>query len=142
MSLKNQTALVTGSTNGIWKKISELLLKEGCNVVISSRNEESVAAVVNEFKQQFGDAVTGCATDVQDMGSVQKLADHALKTFGSIEILVANAGTAGFYGPFNNLSAEELTRTANTVIGTNLMGTINCVHAVLPTMIEMCKSGT
>jgi 3-oxoacyl-[acyl-carrier protein] reductase len=136
MSLKNQTAIVTGSTNGIGKKIAELLLQEGCNVVISSRTEDKVTAVVNELKKDYGDAVTGHATDVKELQSVQNLVNHTLDAFGSVEILVANAGISSLYGPFSNLNSEELQQTTDTVIGTNLVGTINCVSAVLPTMIS------
>ncbi len=136
MSLISQTAIVTGSTIGLGKKISELLLKEGCNVVISSRSKDKVTAVVNAFKKEYGDAVTGYATDVKDLESVQNLVNHTLETYGSIEILVANAGISSLYGPFSNLSTEELQQTTDTVIGTNLVGTINCVSAVLPTMIS------
>ncbi|MFC1670652.1 SDR family NAD(P)-dependent oxidoreductase, partial [Spirochaetota bacterium] len=127
---------VTGSTIGIGKKISELLLKEGCNVVISSRSKDKVKSVVSEFKKEYGDAVTGYPCDVKDIKSVQKLVDHTLESFGSIEILVANAGITSLYGPFNKLSQKELNEITDNVIGTNLTGAINCVSAVLPAMIS------
>ncbi|MHA2287885.1 MAG: SDR family NAD(P)-dependent oxidoreductase [Promethearchaeota archaeon] len=73
MKMINETAIVTGSTSGIGKKIAELFLKEGCKVAICSRNETNVNQTVAEFKKQFGDHVIGVACDVSDPEAVTKL---------------------------------------------------------------------
>ena len=132
----NETAIVTGSTSGIGKKIAELLLKEGCKVAICSRNETNVNQTVGEFKKQFGDSVIGLPCDVSDPVAVKNLIDKTIEAFGSVRILVANAGVNLTYGPFQYLTPDQVNSNANTIIGINLIGTINSISAVLPHMIK------
>ena len=132
----NETAIVTGSTSGIGKKIAELFLKEGCKVAICSRNETNVNKTVAEFKKQFGDSVIGIPCDVSDPNAVKNLVDNTIEAFGSIRILVANAGVNLTYGPFQYLTPEKVYSDAKTIIGINLIGVINSISAVLPQMIK------
>ena len=132
----NETAIVTGSTSGIGKKIAELFLKEGCKVAICSRNETNVNQTLAEFKKQFSDSVIGIPCDVSDPDAVKNLVDKTIEAFGSIRILVANAGVNLTYGPFQYLSPEKVNSDAKTIIGTNLIGALNSISAVLPQMIK------
>lgn len=132
----NETAIVTGSTSGIGKKIAELFLKEGCKVAICSRNETNVNQTVAEFKKQFGDSVIGIPCDVSDPNAVKNLIDKTIEAFGSIRILVANAGVNLTYGPFQYLTPDKVNSDAKTIIGINLIGAINSISAVLPQMIK------
>ena len=132
--MKNETAIVTGSTSGIGKKIAELFLREGARVVICSRNEEKVKKTLAEFKEEFGDSVIGVACDVSDPAALKALVDKTVEIFGSIRILVANAGFNLIYGPFEYFALEKINSVANSVIGTNLIGLIDSVAAVLPQM--------
>ncbi len=136
MKMKNETAIVTGSTSGIGKKISELLLREGCKVAICSRKESDVNQTLAEFKEKFGDSIIGVACDVSDPAAVKMLIDKTAEAFGSVRILVANAGVNLTYGPFEYLSLEKANSDAITTIGINLIGVINSVSAVLPHMIK------
>ena len=134
--MKNETALITGSTNGIGKKTAELFLREGCKVMICSRKEEHVNNTLAEFKEKFGDSVLGLICDVSDPSAVKSVVDETIKAFGSLRILVANAGISLEYGPFEHIPLEKVNDDAKSVIGTNLIGVINSVSAVLPQMIE------
>lgn len=136
MKMINETAIVTGSTSGIGKKIAELFLKEGCKVAICSRNETNVNQTVAEFKKQFGDSVIGIPCDVSDPNAVKNLIDKTIEAFGSIRILVANAGVNLTYGPFQYLTPDKVNSDAKTIIGINLIGAINSISAVLPQMIK------
>ena len=136
MKMINETAIVTGSTSGIGKKIAELFLKEGCKVAICSRNETNVNQTVAEFKEHFGDSVIGIPCDVSDPNAVKNLVDKTIEAFGSIRILVANAGVNLTYGPFQYLTPEMVYSDAKTIIGINLIGVINSISAVLPQMIK------
>jgi len=136
MKMINETAIVTGSTSGIGKKIAELFLKEGCKVVICSRNETNVNRTVTEFKKRFGDSVIGIPCDVSDPDAVKNLVDKTIEAFGSIRILVANAGVNLTYGPFQYLAPDKVYSDAKTIIGINLIGAINSISAVLPQMIK------
>lgn len=132
----NETAIVTGSTSGIGKKIAELFLKEGCKVAICSRSETNVNQTVAEFKKNFGDSVIGMPCDVRDPTAVKNLIKKTYDTFGSIRILVANAGLNLTYGPFQYLTLDAVNSDAKTIISTNLIGVLNCISAVLPHMVE------
>ncbi|KKM24622.1 hypothetical protein LCGC14_1603260 [marine sediment metagenome] len=134
--MKNETALITGSTSGIGKKTAELFLREGCKVMICSRNEDSVNQTLSEFKKEFGDSVIGMVCDVSDPIAIQALVDKTLAAFGSVRILVANAGVNLSYGPFEYLSSEKVNSLAKTMIEINLVGIINSVASVLPHMIK------
>ncbi len=132
----NETAIVTGSTSGIGKKIAELFLKEGCKVAICSRNETNVNLTVTEFKKQFGDSVIGMPCDVSDPVAVKNFIDKTIEAFGSVRILVANAGVNLTYGPFQYLPLNQVNSDAHKIIGTNLIGALNSISAVLPQMIK------
>jgi 3-oxoacyl-[acyl-carrier protein] reductase len=134
MSMKNETAIITGSTSGIGKKLAELFLKEGCKVAICSRSEEHVNNTVSEFASEFGDSVIGFPCDVSKPENLKNLVDKAIAAFGSIRILVANAGLETNYGPFEYMPPEMVYETAKTVIGVNLIGMINSIAAILPQM--------
>jgi NAD(P)-dependent dehydrogenase (short-subunit alcohol dehydrogenase family) len=136
MKMINETAIITGSTSGIGKKIAELFLREGCKVAICSRNEKRVTQTLSEFKEQFGDSVIGLPCDVTDPAALKNLVDETKEVFGSIRILVANAGLNLTYGPFRYLTPEKVYSDANEIIGTNLIGVLNSISAVLPYMIK------
>jgi len=134
MNMKNETAIVTGSTSGIGKKIAELFLREGARVAICSRNEEKVNQTLAEFKKEFGDSVIGLVCDVSDPAALKALVAKTIDSFGSIRILVASAGFNLTYGPFEYFTLEKVDSVANAVIGTNLIGLIDSIAAVLPQM--------
>ena len=132
--MKNETAIVTGSTSGIGKKIAELFLREGCKVAICSRNEVNVKKTVEEFKEKFGDLVIGVACDVSKPTDLKNLVEKTLSAFGSIRILIANAGTSLIYGPFSYIPIEKVDSIARGTIDSNLIGMMNSVAAVFPQM--------
>ena len=134
--MKNETAIITGSTSGIGKKTAELFLREGCKVTICSRKESNVKQTLAEFKEKFGDSVIGMPCDVSDPVAVKSLVDETINRFGSVRILVANAGINLTYGPFEYIPLEKVNTDAIKVIGINLIGAINSVSAVLPQMIK------
>jgi short-subunit dehydrogenase len=134
MKLKNETALITGSTTGIGKQLAEILLKEGCKVAICSRSEENVKKTLSEFKEQFGDSVIGLPCDVNNPKDLKKIVDKTIEAFGSIRIMIANAGVNTIYGPFDCMDPEMVESNANAIIGANLIGTMNSIAAVLPQM--------
>ncbi|MFX0141929.1 MAG: SDR family oxidoreductase [Candidatus Hodarchaeota archaeon] len=136
MSMKNETAIVTGSTSGIGKKIAELFLREGCKVAICARNENDVKNTINEFHEQFGKSVIGFPCDVSDPVKLKEFVDKVINEFGSVRILVANAGVNLTYGPFEYLTRENVISDTQEVVGINLIGTIYSIAAILPQMIK------
>lgn len=135
MRMKDEIAIVTGSTSGIGKKIAELLLKEGCKVTVCSRNEENVNRTVKEF-EEYGDSVLGVSCDVNSAEDMKEAVDKTTGKFGPVRILVANAGVNMTYGPFSYMTPEMVISDSKTVIGTNLTGMMTAVSVVLPQMIK------
>ena len=136
MKMKNETAIITGSTSGIGKKLAELFLRQGCKVAICSRKEANVKSTLEEFQKTYGDSVIGDTCDVSDPESLKSFVKKVTDVFGSIRILVANAGLNLTYGPFEYIPLDKVASDAKTVIGTNLIGMIHSVSAVLPQMIK------
>jgi len=134
--MKNETAIVTGSTSGIGKKIAELFLREGCKVAICCRNENDVKKTLSEFYEQFDTSVIGFPCDVSDPVALKEFVDKVINEFGSVRILVANAGVNLTYGPFEYLTREKVILDVQDVVGINLIGTIYTIATVLPQMIK------
>ncbi|MDF2738332.1 MAG: glucose/ribitol dehydrogenase family protein [Nitrososphaeraceae archaeon] len=141
MSFTNQTqttALVTGSTRGIGKETTLLLLKKGLNVIISSRSQDSVDNVIEEILNKFPskkEHILGLKCDVSKHSEVKTLVDVSVKRFGRIDVLVNNAGIV-YFKSIMDTTEEEWDKT----IDTNLKGVFLFTKEVLPYMIEN-KSG-
>jgi 3-oxoacyl-[acyl-carrier protein] reductase len=141
MSFTNQTqrtALVTGSTRGIGKETTLLLLKKGLNVIISSRSQDSVDNVIEEILDKFPskkEHILGLKCDVSKHSEVKTLVDVSVKRFGRIDVLVNNAGIV-YFKSIMDTTEEEWDKT----IDTNLKGVFLFTKEVLPYMIEN-KSG-
>lgn len=130
----NYTAIVTGSTRGIDKETSLLLLQKGLNVIISSRSQQSVDSVIQEIYDKFPskkENILGLKCDVSQQSDVKSLVDVSVKRFGKIDILVNNAGIV-YYKNIMDTTEEEWNKT----IDTNLKGVFLFTKEVLPYMLE------
>ncbi|MFV5696077.1 3-ketoacyl-ACP reductase [Flavobacterium sp. LB3P122] len=128
--LKNKNALITGAGKGIGKAIALALAKEGVNVILVARTQEEIDSVAAKARSLRVKALAITA-DVADMNSVNAAVAKALAEFGTIDILINNAGIAAF-GKFLELEPTDWER----IIQVNLMGTYYITRAVLPNMIE------
>ncbi|MFP8953492.1 SDR family NAD(P)-dependent oxidoreductase [Natrialbaceae archaeon A-arb3/5] len=90
--MDDSTVIVTGSSKGIGKALAKRFAAEGASVVTNSRDGARAAAVAEEIVGDGGAAV-GIEADVSDRESVQELVDGAVDEFGSLDIMVNNAGT-------------------------------------------------
>lgn len=128
--LSGKTAVVTGGGAGIGRAISEVFAAAGAKVEILERNEEAAAETVAAIKDTGGDAVaSGC--DVAKEASVLEAVEAISARRGGIQILVNNAGVASI-GDAINTSEEEFDR----IYSVNVKGVRNCLHTVLPKMVE------
>jgi 3-oxoacyl-[acyl-carrier protein] reductase len=128
--LKNKNALITGAGKGIGKAIALALAKEGVNVILVARTQEEIDNVATKARSLRVKALAITA-DVADINSVNSAVEKALAEFGTIDILINNAGIAAF-GKFLELEPTDWER----IIQVNLMGTYYMTRAVLPNMIE------
>ncbi|WP_155632991.1 SDR family NAD(P)-dependent oxidoreductase, partial [Burkholderia stagnalis] len=90
-TLNGKTAVVTGAASGIGKEIALVLAKAGAAVAIADLNQEGANAVAEAIKQAGGKAI-GVAMDVTSEEAVNSGIDKVAETFGSVDILVSNAG--------------------------------------------------
>lgn len=128
--LKNKNALITGAGKGIGKAIALALAKEGVNIILVARTQEEIDSVAAKVRSLRVKALAITA-DVADINSVNAAVAKALAEFGTIDILINNAGIAAF-GKFLELEPTDWER----IIQVNLMGTYYVTRAVLPNMIE------
>ena len=130
MKLKGSTVIVTGASSGIGRETVRRLARAGSNVVLASRNRKALQGLAKELKPLRGRCLVA-PTDVTDREAVKAMVEAGLQEFGSIEVLVNNAGL-GLQAPIAEGSPENIRR----VFEVNLFGAINCIQAVAPQMKE------
>jgi 3-oxoacyl-[acyl-carrier protein] reductase len=131
MKLEGRVAIVTGASRGIGRAIALTFAREGADVVVNYRSNESLAEeVVNEIRKMGRNALKVQA-EVSNFEKVKQMVDLTLKEFGKIDILVNNAGIVRDR-TLRKMTVEEW----NDVITTNLTGVFYCTKAVIEPMIE------
>jgi len=128
--LDGKTAIITGGSQGIGKATALRFAREGARVVVADVNDEAGEAVVREIEEMGGDA-RFVRTDVTSRDDAQALVDAAVDAFGTVDVLVNNAGITRD-ATLKKMSEEDFDR----VVDVNLKGVFNCTKAVLPVMAE------
>ncbi len=125
------TALVTGGTRGIGRATASALLKAGHSVMLTGRQAGQVEATVEALAAEHNAAgrVAGRMVDVRDRKAVDRLVSDTVDTFGSLTVLVNNAGV----GAFSTVEATSDEDWAQ-VIDTNLTGVFYASRAALPAL--------
>lgn len=130
MRLKDKVAIITGGGNGIGRETVLTFVKEGAKVVIADFDMEAGGQVLNEVKELGGTAIFQ-KVNVADKDSVAQLVEKTIEAFGSVTILVNNAGITA------DAMTHKLTSEAwQKVIDVNLTGVFYCTQAVIGKMIE------
>lgn len=125
-NLSNKTALVTGASRGIGAAIAKRLAADGAMVAITyTKGAEAAAQVVKEIESKGGKAIA-IQADATDAKAVKAAVEKTVSTFGGLDVLVNNAGTA-IPKPFEDAALEELDR----VIDINLRGVFIATQAAL-----------
>ncbi|GFP56032.1 hypothetical protein ACSS6W_006241 [Trichoderma asperelloides] len=126
------TALITGGASGVGLAIAKLCRSKGMKLLLVDRNAEAL----EKAKAEVGSSSSDVATSVLDVSKLEgwaSLRDQAAKTFGSIELLVLNAGM-GAKGTWGDSDYFR------TVLETNLFGVIHGINTFLPVVQEAAKS--
>lgn len=129
--LDNKVAFITGAGSGMGKAQSILFAKEGAKVVAADINYDGVQAVIEEIKNDGGEALA-VKTDVSNAESIETAVKKAIDSYGQIDILSNTAGILDDYAPTLETSEELWDRIMNI----NLKGTYRVTNAVLPQMVE------
>ncbi len=130
MLLENQTALITGAGRGIGRAIAHLFASEGAFVFLSSRTESELAAVAAEINASFPRRAAFLAADLSREHDCERVVAAARSSFGTIHILVNNAGHYGPVVPVEDYPLAEF----DAVIAIHLRAAFLLSKLVLPEM--------
>ncbi|MEM2118054.1 MAG: glucose 1-dehydrogenase [Candidatus Bathyarchaeia archaeon] len=129
--IKGQTAIVTGASSGLGVTFAETLAEHGVNLVLAARRYEKLLKVTEDLNRKYDVKVVPIKTDVSQEEQVVNMVKTAVEQFGSLEILVNNAGVASL-SPSVEMSIEEWKK----VIDINLTGVFLCARTVAREMIK------
>ena len=129
--LQGKVAVVTGSGNGIGRATAKRLGEEGVNVVVSDVLAEDGERTVSEIVAAGGKAIF-IPADVSQESDVKTLINGAAEAFGTLDILINNAGVGGGQFKTHEVSYDDFMR----VIAINIGGTFLCTKYALPYFLE------
>ncbi|WP_432481447.1 3-oxoacyl-[acyl-carrier-protein] reductase [Staphylococcus aureus] len=130
-----KSALVTGASRGIGRSIALRLAEEGYNVAVNyAGSKEKAEAVVEEIKAKGVDSFA-IQANVADADEVKAMIKEVVSQFGSLDVLVNNAGITR-----DNLLMRMKEQEWDDVIDTNLKGVFNCIQKATPQMLRQ-RSG-
>jgi NAD(P)-dependent dehydrogenase (short-subunit alcohol dehydrogenase family) len=118
---------ITGSSRGLGRALTEVVLEAGHLVVATARKPEQLADLI----KTYGDRVRTVGLDVTSPAEAQKAVAAAKEAFGRIDVVLNNAGY-GFVGAFEEMTVDEF----KGQIDTNFWGVVNVTRAVLPVLRE------
>jgi 3-oxoacyl-[acyl-carrier protein] reductase len=129
LGIKNRAALVAASSQGLGKAIAFRLSREGSKVAICARGEERLLKTRDEIASETGGQVKAFVADVTDRNQVGKLVKQVVAEFGTVEILICNAG-----GPPSGMADEFNLDDYREALELNLLSTVNLCYEVVPLM--------
>lgn len=128
--LQKKTAVITGASSGIGAATALELARHGVNIVAAALDQDGLDRLVKSIKAEGFEAV-GLVTDVTRLEDTQALAKYAAETFGSVDILINNAGLM-LFSSWSDVVWEDW----NKMVDVNVKGYLNAIAAVLPGMLE------
>ena len=134
--IMKKTVIITGASKGIGATMAIRFAEKGYNVVMNYNSSVQSALILQDSLRESGYEVTAFKANVKNRLEVDLMVKETLYKYGSIDILINNAGVANT-DLFTDLSEQDW----NDIVGVNLTGVFNCCQAVLPHMINN-KSGS
>ena len=128
--LSGKTALITGASAGIGWASALALAGEGANLVLNARRQERLTEL-EAAVQKAGSRAVSLAGDAKEEETARQAADLAVKTFGSLDILINNVGV-GNYKNLVDTSAEEY----DEMMDSNMRSTFVFTRHAVPVMIQ------
>ncbi|MCP9770513.1 SDR family oxidoreductase [Lacihabitans sp. LS3-19] len=134
---KNQVAIVSGAGVGIGFEIVKNLVLRGTNVVLNDINEALALAASAKINEEGKGKCLAFGGDISELDTIRNIVNFALKEFGQIDILIANAGITTF-GDFWEYTPESM----NAILKTNLFGTFFLTQEVTKQMVKQGTGGS
>lgn len=131
MDFKDRLVLITGASSGIGKETAIEFAKQGSNLVLVARREDKLNLLAKELLSKFDIDVLACPCDVSRREQVRAMTETVFEKFGSVDVLVNNAGFA-IYGSVSDLTIDEIESQMNT----NYFGMVYCTKNILPHMLK------
>lgn len=119
IDLRDQVAIITGSSRGIGRAIAETMARAGARVVISSRKREPCEAVAAGIREAGGQAIV-VPCNISERAQVEHLVDFTLQTWGRVDTLVCNAASNPYFGPITGVPDEVFTKIMHNNVLANL----------------------
>ncbi len=129
--MEERVALVTGGGRGIGRAIAVRFAREGAKIAISYRSNDEAAEETQRLVREAGAECEAIKGDVAEAADVEALVKDVGEAFGTVEILVNNAGTRR-----DNILMRMKDAEFDEVLATNLKGTYLCTRAVLRGMVR------
>lgn len=129
-TLDNKTAIVTGASSGIGEATARMLAEEGAAVALAARRTDRLESLKSDIEESGGRALV-VETDVTSRDAVQNLVDETADAFGSVDVLINNAGLMPL-SYMKNLKEDEWEQ----MVDVNVKGVLYAIGAVLPHMTE------
>jgi 3-oxoacyl-[acyl-carrier protein] reductase len=134
--LEGKTALITGASKGIGKGIAQIFAQHGCQVAFTYLSSVEAAQAFEKELGQSGLKVKGYRSDASNFEAAQQLAAEVIEDFGTIDILINNAGITK-----DNLLMRMSEEDFDKVLHINLKSVFNLTKAVQRTMLK-ARSGS
>jgi NAD(P)-dependent dehydrogenase (short-subunit alcohol dehydrogenase family) len=128
-SLKNKTAIVTGSSRGIGRAIAVAYARAGARVVITSRKADACRAVVDQLQAEGLEALA-IPCNISSKEQVHALVDQTEAACGPVDVLVCNAAVNPYYGPMAEIPDDAFAK----VLDVNIRANLWLVNRVAPGM--------
>lgn len=128
--MARKVAIVTGSGQGIGRSCAERLAGDGRSVVLADVKIDVAEKAAAEIAAKYGVETMAFQTDVADVDSVKAMVAATLERFGTVDVLVNNAGIFRLGKPFEEIGNDEW----SLLFSVNVLGCVNCIKAVTPTM--------
>ncbi len=132
--LQGKTAIITGATRGIGKGIAQVFAQHGANIAFTYSSSVEAATALEKELNDVGVKAKGYQSNAASYDQAQELAKDVLETFGSIDVLVNNAGITK-----DNLLMRMSEEDFDKVIEVNLKSVFNMTKAVQRTMLKQRK---
>src|SRR6185369_4413645 len=127
LGLKDKRAFIAGSSRGLGYATALTLAREGCRVVINSREEDKVNAAAEAIINETGTQTYGIAADVSNASAADEIIKSVVASLGGLDILITNAGgpPSGSFEIFDD-------ETWQKAVDTSFMSHVRLIRAALP----------